>query len=116
MLQVRLMTQHRSSEALELQASATTFFRWFTNNQLKANPRKSHILLSTKKPKLVSIYGIPFAASSHKKLLEVTTDSELKSENHITELCPKVSKKLNACISKLAKNLTLAAVYQVPCL
>ena len=31
-----------------------------------------------------------------KLLLGVTTDSELTFENHITELCLKVSKKLNA--------------------
>ena len=34
---------------LEVQASATKLFRWFKNNHLKANPGKSHILLSTNK-------------------------------------------------------------------
>ena len=42
-----------SSVALELQASATKLFRWSENNYLKANPRKSHILLSTNKPEIV---------------------------------------------------------------
>ena len=32
----------------------------------------------------------------HEQLLRVTIDSELKFENHITELCLKVSKTLNA--------------------
>ena len=92
------------SVALELQASATKLFRWFENNHLKANQGKSHILLSTNKPEIVSIDGIPLAASSHKKLLRITIDSELKFENHIAELC-----------AKLAKNLTRSVVYQVPC-
>ena len=84
------------SVALELQASATKLFLWFKNNHLKANPGKSHILLSTNKLEIVSIDGIPLAASSHEKLLVVTIDSELKFENHIKELCLKVDKKNNA--------------------
>ena len=81
------------SVALELQASATKLFLWFKNNHLKANPGKSHILLSSKKPEIVSVDGISIAASPHEKLLGVTIDSELKFENHITEICLKVSKK-----------------------
>ena len=34
------------SVALELHFSVTKPFRWFKNNHLKANPGKSHILLS----------------------------------------------------------------------
>ena len=74
------------SVALELQASATKLFRWFKNNHLKPNPGKSHIFLSSKKPEIVSVDGISLAASSHEKLLGVIIDSELKFENHITEL------------------------------
>ena len=79
--------------ALELQASATKLFRSFKNNHLKANPGKSQILLNSKKPEIVSVDGIPLAASSYEKLLGVITDSELKFENHITKLCLKVNKK-----------------------
>ena len=53
-----------TSVALELQASATKLFRSFKNNHLKANPGKSHILLNSKKPEIVSVDGIPYAASS----------------------------------------------------
>ena len=84
------------SVAMELQASATKLFLWFKNNHLKANPGKSHILHSSKKPEIVSVDGISIAASSHEKLLGVIIDSELKFENHITEICLKVSKKINA--------------------
>ena len=84
------------SVALKLQASATKLFLWFKNNHLKANPGKSHILLSSKKPEIVSVDGISIAASSHEKLLGVIIYSELKFENHITEICLKVRKKINA--------------------
>ena len=92
------------SVALELQACATKLFHWFKNNHFKVNPGKSHILLSTKKPEIVSIDEIPLAASSHEILLGVTIDSDLKFEYHITELCLKVSKKLK-----------LSAAYQILC-
>ena len=80
----------------DVQASAAKLFRWFKNDHLKANPGKSHILLSINKLEIVSIDGIPLAASSHEKLLGVTIDSELIIENHIKELCLKVGKKINA--------------------
>ena len=78
---------------LELQASATKVSSWFKNNHSKVNPEKCHILLSMKKHEIVSTYGIPLAASSNEKLLGVTTDSELKFDNHITEFCLKDGKK-----------------------
>ena len=89
---------------LEVQASATKLFHCFKNNHLKANSGKSHILLGTNKLEIVSIDGIPLAASSHEKLLGVTIDSELKFENHIKELCLKVDKKIK-----------FSAICQVPC-
>ena len=62
------------SVALKLQASSSKLFCCFKNNHLKANPEKSHILLNSKKPEIVSVDGIPLAASSHEKLLGVTID------------------------------------------
>ena len=84
-----------SSVALELHASTSKLFRWFKNNHLKAYPEKSHILLSTKKPEIVSIDEISYVASSYGKLLGVTIDSELKFAYHLIELCLKFSKKRN---------------------
>ena len=81
---------------LEVQASATKLFRWFKNNYLKANPGKSHILLSPNKLEIISIDGFSLAVSSHEKLLGVTIDSELNFKNHIKELCLKVGKKIKA--------------------
>ena len=88
-----------SSLPLEVKASATKLFRWFKNNHLKANPGKSHILLSTSNLEIVSIVRIPLAASSHEKLLGVTIDSELKFENHIKDLCLKVGEKKKRSLS-----------------
>ena len=53
----------------ELQTSASKLFRWFKNNHSKANPGKSHILINTKKPEIVSTDEIPLAVSFHEKSL-----------------------------------------------
>ena len=74
-----------SSVGLELQTSATKLFGWFKNNYLKANPGKSHIILTFKKPEIVSVDGISLAARFPQKWLGVIIDSELKFEDHITE-------------------------------
>ena len=91
---------------LEVQASATKLFHWFKNNHLKGNPGTSHILLGTNKLEIVSIDGIPLAASSHEKLLGVTIDSKLKSESHIKELCLKVDKK-NKVLCHMSSSMSL---------
>ena len=91
---------------LEVQASAAKLLHWFKNNHLKANPGKSHILLGTNKFEIVSIDGVPLAASSHEKFVGVTIDSELKLENHIKKLCLKVDKK-NKVLCHMSSSMSL---------
>ena len=69
-----------SGQPLQVQPSATKRYCWLKNNHLKANPGKSHILLSTNRLEIVSIDGIPLAASSHEKLLGVTIDSQARNQ------------------------------------
>ena len=68
----------------ELQAVSTKVFNWFGNNHMKANPDKCHLLLSTKRPEVVSIDGIQIKSSTAE-----TIDSELNFDN-------KMSRKINA--------------------
>ena len=83
---------------------------------MKANPGKSHILLSSEKPEIILTNGISLAASSHEKLLGVIIDLELQFENHITELCLKVSKTVNtlcrtSSVMSLEKRRTLMKAF-----
>ena len=47
---------------------------------MKANPGKSHILVSTKKTEKVKINDVVLTSSFEEKLLGITLDSELKFE------------------------------------
>ena len=81
---------------MQLQSTASKPFSWFTNNNMKVNPGKCHILLSTKNTIDVHLEGACITSSSCKKLLGITIDSDLKFDKHIFDLCDKVSKKINA--------------------
>ena len=41
----------------ELRITASKLFTWFDNNHMKANPQKSHLLLSSKTPKKAYFSG-----------------------------------------------------------
>ena len=59
---------------------------------MKANPGKSHLLISTKSPKIISIDGIQITSSTTEILLGITINSELNFENHLSVICNKVNR------------------------
>jgi hypothetical protein len=69
---------------------------WFQNNQMKANPDKYHLLLSTNEAKDLSIGNITICNSKCEKLLGVKFDYDLKFKSHIEGICKRASGKLNA--------------------
>ena len=73
---------------------------------MKANQGKCHLLLSTKSPEVVSIDGIQITSSTAETLLGITIDSELNFENHLSAICNKVSRKINA-LGRIANSMSL---------
>ena len=90
----------------ELQAESTKVLHWFGNNHMKANPGKCHLLLSTKSPEVVSFDGIQIKSSSVETLLGITIDSDLNFDNHLSAICNKVSRKINA-LGRIANYMSL---------
>ena len=80
----------------ELQSTSEKLFNWFEKNHLKANPEKFHLLLSSKSSLETKIGGVSVKSSQLETLLGASIDSDLNFENHISNICSKVSKKLNA--------------------
>ena len=76
---------------LELQLLAFRLFKQFESNHMKANPGKSHILLSNKKKEKVKINNVVLTSSVEEKLLGIILDSEFKFEKHITHICNEAS-------------------------
>ena len=63
---------------------------------MKVIPGKCHIVLSTKNVIDVHLERACITSSLCEKFLGITIDSDLKFDKHISDLCDKVSKKINA--------------------
>ena len=99
-------TSDISTAISELQIRASKFFKWFDNNHMKAKPEKGHILLSSKTPKKAYFSGALIESSSTEKLLGIQLDSDLTFDKHISSICNKVAKKINA-LSRLVNYMAL---------
>jgi len=63
---------------------------------MKSNADKCHLLISTNKPTKIKIGDFDITNSKCEKLLGVKFDHNLSFDDHITELCKKASRKINA--------------------
>ena len=73
-----------------------TFFNWFKNNRLKNSVDKCHVLVSTNKPVGIKIGDYTIDNSECEKLLGVKIDVNSNSNDHISDLCKKASRKIFA--------------------
>ena len=80
----------------ELRDITEKLFTWFSQNEMKANLGKCHMLLSSTESLNFQISETVIHNSQSKKLLEVTFDNKLKFEKHIITICQKANRKLNA--------------------
>ena len=83
---------------IQLQIIVSKLFTWFNKNHMKANPEKSHLLLSSKTPKKAYFGGALVESSSTEKLLGIQIHSDLTFDEHISSICNKVGKKINVLI------------------
>ena len=79
-----------------LENTSITMFSWFKFNDMKANPDKCHLLLSSDEKCNASIGNHLIENSKQQKLLGVLLDNNLKFEKHANNLCTKASQKLSA--------------------
>ena len=80
----------------DLENISDTLFKWFTDNLLKANPEKSHLLTNSAQEIQINIGEIAISNSKCEKLLGIHIDNKLTFESHVRSLCKKASQKLNA--------------------
>ena len=71
---------------------------WFENNYMKLNPEKCHFMISGFKYETLfaNVSENKICETSKQNLLGVYIDKELKFDYHLTELCKKAGRKLNA--------------------
>ena len=79
-----------------------------SNNQMKANPEKCHLLINANRPATIKIDEHTTSDSYCEKLFGVKIDSQLKFNNHLETTTKKASQKVHVlviitpyiCISK----------------
>ena len=90
-------TPHATNKHLEtvlkdLEQGSDTLLKWFTDNLLKANPEKYHLLVYTNEKRHLNIGEVEISNSKWEKFLEIKIDSELMFDSHVKSLCKKTSK------------------------
>ena len=85
------------SVILQLENDSKILLEWFSNNYLKANPDKFHLILSeTRNDIFVEIQQFKIVNCDHQKLLGIKIDNKLSFDKHVGDLCSKASQKLHA--------------------
>ena len=71
-------------------------FQWFSDNQMKANISKCHLLVNKKDDATVRIGDTEIKNSEYEKLLGIKVDTKLNSNEHLNDMISKVNRKVNA--------------------
>ena len=79
---------------LSLEKATDTLFKWFSDNVMKSNADKCHLLFSTNNAINIKIGNIDINNSTCEKLLGVKFDYKLTFDDHTFELCKKASRKI----------------------
>ena len=87
--------KHLETVLKDLEQVSDTLLKWFTDNLLKANPEKYHLLVSTNEKRHLNVGEIEISNSKCRKFLGVKIDSKL-FDSHVKSLCKKASQKLSA--------------------
>ena len=90
-----------------LEKTTDKLFQWFSDNFLKANPDKCHLLINTDENVALKIKNETITNSSNEKLLGILFNNKFDFDKHVTSLCRKASQKLNA-LAKVAQYMNLA--------
>ena len=91
---------------LSLQESSKKLFKWFSDNQMKSNGDKCHLIVSTNDTAEIQIGEYLIKSSTNEKLLGVNIDSKLTFDSHVSHLCNKANKKLRA-LARITPYMTL---------
>ena len=77
---------------LSLQESSKQLFKWFSDNQMKSNSDKCHLIVSTNDTTEIQIEDSVIKSSNTEKLLGINIDCKLNFDSHVKHLCNKANK------------------------
>ena len=98
---MQMITLHSAQKNRETvintkETSSEVLFDWLSDNFMKANSGKNHLLMSCTETTHENVNGSMIKSSQKEILLGINLDSELKFEDHVNFICKKASQKLYA--------------------
>ena len=73
-------------------------FQWFSDNQMKANISKCHVLMNKKNDVTIRTGDTEIKNSEYEKLLGIKGDTRLNFNKHLNDIISKASRKINALL------------------
>ena len=70
-----------------LEEIGESLVNWFSNNEMKLNTDKCHLLLNSQEPNAFEIDDLHINNSLSEELLGITLDCKLKYNKHIEDIC-----------------------------
>ena len=80
----------------KLEQVGKVLFEWFSNNFLKANADRCHLILGTDEPFSINIDNEVIKNSNSKKLVGINLNDRMGLDIYVAIICNRVSKKLHA--------------------
>ena len=82
----------------KLETTSVNLFKWFADNQMKANQDKYHLIVSQNES--ASVHNGPFEMKNTncEKLLGIKVDSRLNFSEHLDGIIKKASRKIKCII------------------
>ena len=73
----------------KLEIVAKRLFKWFSDNQMKANPDKCYLLISSTSQSELKTGNVTIKSSICEKLLGIKIDNKLRLSPHVEDSCKK---------------------------
>ena len=89
-----------------LENDTVQLFKWFSDNQMKANKSKCYLVISNNERVSMKIDNIELENTSSEKLLGITIDSKLNFKEHLEGIIKKASRKVNV-LSRITAYMNL---------
>ena len=89
-----------------LERDSTMLFKWFPDNQMKANISKCHLLVTKKDEVVINLGETGIKNSEYEKLLWIKVDTTWNFNEHLTDIISKASHKVNA-LSRVVPYMSL---------
>ena len=105
-------TPYRTADTIEeviklLEGDSTMLFKWFSDNQMKANISKCHLLVNKKDEVVINLGETEIKNSEYEKLLGIKVDTQLNFNEHLNDIISKASLKVNA-LSRVVPYMSLS--------